>query len=98
MQGPQQVRQECKYLLKPSSPKKPEQISEWIHEWEDKAGKLSLVSAAHSFPDELRRNMFYEAMPKQVQDSIDAERRKGALITHSDTRKWLLSQGTQSML
>ena len=99
IQGPQQLQQEYKTPLKPSSTTKPEQISEWIHEWEDSAEKLSLLGAPLT-PSQTScaEKDIYEAMPKQGQGKINAERRKGALVNHSTTRRWLLSLGTESML
>ena len=98
MQGPQQVQLEYGYLLKPTGPPKNVDIAQWITEWEDRASKLTLVSPVHAYPDELRRNMFYEAMPKDVQALIDAERRKGALLEHAALRNWLIALGNQARL
>ena len=98
MQGPQQVQQEYSYLLKPAGPNKTGDIAQWISEWEDRASKLSLVSPVHSFPDELRRNIYYEAMPKDVREQVDAERRRSNLVTHMEMRKWLIALGTQASL
>ena len=98
MQGPQQVQLEYSYLLEPAGPSKNGDIAQWISEWEDRASKLSLVSPVHAYPDELRRNIFYEAMPKDVQSQVDAERRKSQLLTHSDMRRWLIALGTQASL
>ena len=98
MQGPQQVQQEYKYLLKPAGPTKIEQLTEWMNEWEDRADKLAISSSVHAFPDELRRNIFFESMPKSVQDQVEAERRKGHLLSHIDTKNWLHSLCTQTSL
>ena len=98
MKGPQQVQLEYGYLLKPTGPQKTELIGQWINEWEDRATQLSTVSPVHSFPDELRRNIFVESMPKGVQDQIETERMKGNQLTHMALRSWLISLGTQAML
>ena len=52
MQGPQQVQLEYACLLKPSSPSKNGDITQWINEWEDRASKLALVSPVHAYHEE----------------------------------------------
>ena len=59
MQGQSRVQDEFGYLLKPAQVKKSLDIPVWIAQWEDRASKLASVSPVHSFPDELRRLVFY---------------------------------------
>ena len=87
MQGPQQILQEYSYLLTPAGPNKTGDIAQRISAWEHRASTFSLVGPVHSVPDELRRYIFYEAMPKEVREQVDAERRDSNLISHIDMRK-----------
>ena len=98
MQGPSQVQDEFGYLLKPAQVKKSSDIPVWIAQWEDRASKLASVSAVHAFPDELRRQVFYQSMPKEVQVILDDKKAKRELVEFKAMKDYIISYGTQQLL
>jgi hypothetical protein len=98
LQGPQQTQDEYGYLLKPTPMSKPSDIPMWIAEWEDRALKLCTANPDYQFPDNLRRQIFLECVPKETKAILDLEKNKGQLTTHAEMRKYLLAYGTQATL
>ena len=67
-------------------------------EWEDRATKLAAGSEVYRYPDQLRRQLFYEAMPKEAKAIIDLEKHGGKRISHTNMKAFFLSYVTQATL
>ena len=68
-QGPQQVKNEFGYQLRPGPMAKKQEIHLWIKAREDRASKLEMSSEPHAFNDELRRQVVMEPLLKDVKET-----------------------------